>query len=725
VRTIRKKTSTVPTRIYSFRCLPPETEAKRVEDQYWLAHQFRNALVEIERRLRDGLRDAQLADLEIGPVLRLYEDANAGVEDTYDDLRAAKSGVAEPDLEPHCERLDAAKELRALFASDLHEKKRTWGERLENKLLAHPEIGPMLIRLKDAEIRLKAAEITKEDRDRIKAELHAAKRVLFATPHASEDQDLALAVGYQRARDQAEVERKRAQRDFIARHLCTGTYDRVKNAIKQAVKSTKRSLHFERYDGTGSIGLQLIGGMTVSELHSCDDTRLRLEPLPADYWQLPRNRRRHAARVNGWLRVGSNPDRTPIFAKFPVTFHRPLPKDASIKWAYVVRKRIGRHYEWRFQLTIESETFRTPHQAVGEGACAIDLGWRRLFDGEGNQTGLRAGYVIDDQGREREILVPEKLWRGCAPKPGSVEDLGGTMGKVDQLAKTRSENMDAVRDALVAWLAGRTPPEWMAERIAGLAQWRSPRKLQALIDAWTGIDWDAWRTARAAGTRCNPSDFGSKTNRSSDDSKILTALQEWARHDRHLQNWQEHLRQRLIAHRRETWRVLATELARTYAVILIEDGSNRNATMKLPDIDGWERPDPEDGDPSDGREQRRMSRLAAVGELRGEIAKAAAKTGARVEVEETVNSTRECAWCSNVESFDAAATIKHTCSSCARTWDQDANACRNLLHRHGLPSGPVPPGRPPGRPEVPAPVMSMRSRTTSGSSAIATLNKLR
>lgn len=816
MRKRNKKTSDVPTRIYSFRVGPPVTEAERVEDQYRLAHQFRNLLVEIERRLRDGLRDAQLAHPEIGALLRLYEDANAAVENTYDDLRAAKSGAADPDLEPHCERLEAAKDLRDQFASELYEAKHSHAERLQNMLLTHPEIGPLTIAFKDAVIALKEAKdtkIPKEDRDRIetehdriKAELGAAKRALFATSQdallshpeigplmialkdatialkdakialkdakittedrdrietehdrikadlvaakytlfatsSTEDRDLALAAGYQHARDQAFAERADAQHVFIARKLCTGTYDRVKDAIKQAVKSTKRPPRFKSYDGTGSIGLQLIGGMTVSELHSCADTRLRLEPLPADYWQLPRNRRRHAARVNAWLRIGSNPDRTPIFAKFPVTFHRPLPKDAVIKWAYVVRKRIGRHYEWRLQLTIESETFRTPHQAVGEGTCAIDLGWRRLFDDAGNQIGLRAGYLVDETGHECEILVPEKLWRGIQPSADQARaraDSMGTMAKVDQLAKTRSENLDTARDALVAWLDSRTPPEWMDDRITGLAQWRSPRKIQALVDAWTGIDWNRWRASRASGTRCNPSDFSSSANRVDGDTAILASLQAWARHDRHLQNYQEHLRQRLIAHRRETWRVLAAELtkgvlgqlppsafARAYAVILIENGTNvsedREGTMKLPDIDGWERPDPEDGDPSEGREQRRMSRLAAPGELRDAIVKAASKTGARVEVEETVDSTRECAWCGSHETFDAAASLEHLCSSCGRTWDQDANACRNLLHRHGLPSGPVPPARP----EVPAHVISVRSRSSSGSSAIAALDKLR
>ena len=83
-------------------------------------------------------------------------------------------------------------------------------------------------------------------------------------------------------------------------------------------------------------------------------------------------------------------------------------------------------------------------------------------------------------------------------------------------------------------------------------------------------------------------------------------------------------------------------------------------------------------------------RVELDGELRAEILKAAPKRGARVEAEQAADSTKACAWCGSVEAFDAAASIEHTCSSCIRTWDQDANAARNLLHRHGLSSGPVP-----------------------------------
>ena len=671
-RALRKKTSDVPTRIYSYRCLPPITEADRAEQQFQLAHQYRNALVEIERRLRDRLREVQLEDPTVGDRLLRYEDAEAAVDEAYEDLRAAKSGVADPDLSSERDQLEIAKELRALFGD----------------------------------------------------ELRAAKA----------ERSAQLAPGYIKVRERAAVERKAARRDFIDRGLRTGTYDRVENAIKQAVKTARRPLHFERYDGTGSIGTQLIGassgvrtsvdasavgirGMTVAELLSCQDPRLRLgapgvadaHPRPevegiawSDVSKLGRNLRRHAARTYVDLRIGSNADRSPIFARFPVTLHRPLPKDAVIKWAYVVRKRVGRHYEWRFQFTIESEIFRPCPVAIGEGACALDLGWRRLFDDEGSQIGLRVGYVVDEAGREREIRAPDNLVSG--------------MAKVNDLAAIRDKEFDAARDRLVAWLRERETPAWMTERITGLAQWRASRKLQSIVDAWTGIDWNAWRAARAAGQKCNPSDFGSNGNRVDGDQAILSSLQAWARQDRHLQDWQEHQRDRLIAHRRETWRVVAAELTSRYATILIENGMNQNASMRLPEIDGWERPAPEDGDPSDGRDQRRMSRYAAPGELRAEILKTAPKRGARVEVAETAYSTQACAWCNAVEAFDAAGSIEHRCSSCHRIWDQDANACRNLLHRHGLSSGPVPPT--PAEVLVEQNVATRHGSSSAGSSAV-------
>ena len=75
-----RKTSTAPSRIYSYRCLPPVEEAPRVEDQFRLAAQYRNKLVEVEHGLRAQIRDAQLAHPQVGDALRTFEDAQRAVE---------------------------------------------------------------------------------------------------------------------------------------------------------------------------------------------------------------------------------------------------------------------------------------------------------------------------------------------------------------------------------------------------------------------------------------------------------------------------------------------------------------------------------------------------------------------------------------------------------------------------------------------------------------------
>jgi transposase len=209
----------------------------------------------------------------------------------------------------------------------------------------------------------------------------------------------------------------------------------------------------------------------------------------------------------------------------------------------------------------------------------------------------------------------------------------------------------------------------MAERLKGYSAWRSAWKLRRFIDRW-------------------------KTRRLPDDEAIYEAMLAWAKDDRHLETWQAHQRERLLTHRREMYRVFASRVARRYRTILLEDGITARGELALPDIDGWERPDPADGDPSDGKEQRRLSRLSAPGQLRDEIVAATGKTGAVITPERAATSTRECAWCGHDAPWDAKPSIMHTCGGCGRSWDQDANACRNLLHRHGDTSGDVPPAAP-------------------------------
>jgi transposase len=633
-----RKTSTKPTRVYSYRILPSEDPAHRklVDEQFWLAHQYRSRLIEIEIELRARFHAIDLDHPLTHDAYVIWAARSAALEAMYVALRAAKSGKA-----PAQRGLEG---FREEILKGKRECSKAWSDL--KKMRADPEV-------KD----------------------HHQPR-------------------YTVARETAATLRLEARAEYSAKGLMHGSYIRIEQSVEKSVDSTGRPPKFTRYEGEGLIGRQLprtrdkesrLYSVTAQDLYTGADSRVRMTPLPAGWAQLTRSARRRIAKPyrgtakrqrhgDGWQEIPARHDgqylemqfgwkpaqRPSTWIRFPLTQHRPLPDDAEILWAHICRWRIGIHYEWRVQLTIESDTFYRPATPTAPGGtCAIDIGWRRILDENGNQIGLRVGYLVDEHGQEREIRAPDGLWQRLA--------------KVYSLAQIRSRALDQMRDSLVAWTAGKQLPQWFVDRAKGLPQWRAQRKLQRLVDTWQkergGIEGD---------------------------EQILRDLQAWAKQDRHLATWEAHQRDRTIANRREVWRQIAAELARTYQTILVEDGlcrsEGREGQLKIVDVAGWDKLPPEDGDPHEGREQRRQSRMAAPGELRLAITQAVHKTASTViDVGRAKNSTRECAWCGHVQkNADFAATIEIQCEGCRRTWDQDANAARNLLHRRGLTSGQVP-----------------------------------
>jgi ribosomal protein S27E len=744
-----RKTSTKPTRIYSYRILPPEDPAHRklVDDQFWLAHQYRCRLIEIEIELRTRFRDVDLAHPLTREATMHWEAQNTALDKTYADLRAAKSGRAPEaredaqikqrlsELKGSCTRAWRDVKASRAEAKEHHQPRYAEARKLaaEQRLAARGEfsargllhgtyiniersversvdstgrppkspryegeglIGRQLPRVRDTEgswtLCLKKFEEAKADYPEADRALQLIGELHQIDARAEGDLE-------QRARLRATE-----AADVIAelKIWLTEQVARKKLSIGKAsafVLANWESL--TRFLGDASISLDgRLYSVTADDLYSMEDSRVRMTRLPDGWEQLPRTARRRIAKPyrgvakrqrhgEGWqeiparlngqyveMQFGWGPaERPSTWIRFPLTHHRRMPADAEILWAYIHRWRIGIHYEWRVQLTIESETFHRPVQPLAAGGtCAIDIGWRRIFDPTGKQIGLRVAYLVDEYGTEREIRAPDGLWEKLA--------------KIYSLAQIRSRELNAIRDRLVAWIGTREMPAWFTDRARGLPQWRAPRKLQRLVDTWQREE--------------NRFDAGGAPQ-IQDDAEMLAVLQAWAKQDRHLGSWEAHMRDRTIANRREQWRRVAMELARTYQTILVEDGlcrsEGREGQMKIVDIEGWDKLPPEEGDPHEGREQRRQARMAAPGELRLAIAQATHKTASTViDVARGKKSTCECAWCGHVQVHaDFAAAIEIQCEGCGRTWDQDANAARNLLHRRGLTSGPVSP-MPPG-----------------------------
>ena len=91
-----RKTSTKPTRIYSYRILPPEDAAQRklVDDQFWMAHQYRCRLIEIEVELRASFREVDLGHALTREATLHWEAQNTALDEAFAALRAAKAGRA-------------------------------------------------------------------------------------------------------------------------------------------------------------------------------------------------------------------------------------------------------------------------------------------------------------------------------------------------------------------------------------------------------------------------------------------------------------------------------------------------------------------------------------------------------------------------------------------------------------------------------------------------------
>lgn len=443
-------------------------------------------------------------------------------------------------------------------------------------------------------------------------------------------------------------------------------------------------LRFQRFDPwQGRIAFPFTNGLPVAALYG-GDNRARIEAV--DPWG-PHPGRRHDERTR-LLRVRVGTDgRQPVWLSLPVILHRPLPangvvREIGVNWELAVPlhvpspgqlRRFGETlgldeakleaficdsgYRWqaregiarwiwralRWSVSVVVETPAAESNGAGpEGPMvAVDLCWRQLPDGS-----LRAGFWLGEDGERGEIAL-------------SAEWIG-RYRKVQDLRSIRDQHRDALQAELAAWLSRKETdvPAWL--RAAAQAGWRSPT-MWALL-------WQFWRRHRFVG-----------------DEAGFAALHRWWQRDRHLGEWEARQRTNVLLARREIYRRKAAELSRRYSALRLEEFDLRRVAQ--------------DPGRKDLPEQARFQRvLAAPSELRDTLVNAFARDhgAASVIIVPAEYTTRACHACGAVdEGWDPSRELYHTCSRCGATWDQDENACRNLLLR-GSGTGGDEPGDPRG-----------------------------
>ena len=447
-------------------------------------------------------------------------------------------------------------------------------------------------------------EIERERRAKIREAEQAARVGAF---------DEAKQAALEAAKNEAtEAARQRVRDERKQCGVYWGTYLCIEDAVERAGRATRldQDPRFRPWLGEGLLAVQIQGGMSPEKLCSGTDTRVRL---------VGEGKRRHL-----WLRVGSD-GRAPVWAAWPIVYHRPLPPGASIKWVRVTARRVASHTKWNVHFILEAEPEVFALLSPTKGTVAIDVGWRKLEDG------LRVAAWVDDTGQNGELRLPRRIldrWK-----------------KTEELASIRERNFNAALASLIDERRGNGEawPKWLHDATQHAHAWRSPAKLASLALRW-------------------------RENRFEEDEALFSAVEQWRKQDKHLYEWEANQRQAVLRERRECYRLFARHLAE-YRTVVVEKMDLRAFAVR----------------PGKDEEQVFGARLyrfkAGLSGLVGACRDAVARAGGSLREVDPAGSTQTCSVCGKLEQFDAAREIEHVCSHCAAVWDQDVNAARNLLAR--------------------------------------------
>jgi hypothetical protein len=426
-----------------------------------------------------------------------------------------------------------------------------------------------------------------------------------------------------------ELNAETAKRMKQARAECGcywGTYLCIENAAEAARKDATFDPEYRRWTGDGVVAVQLQHGLSIDRAIGCKDRRLQIDERP-----LPCGSGKGKSRPRVRVRVGSQ-RKDPIWAEWPLVMHRPLPPESKIQWAKVKRERLGGKDRWSLHLTLVVPATRRevidPHRLE---AVAVDVGWRKREDG-----GLRVAYLVGTDGERLEVLLDPSVLSGIQ--------------QVEDLRSIRDQRLNALCHLLVPWLRDHQEelPEWLVDETKTISNWRS----QARFSRLAGM----WRERREGQSEALEG--------------VYDLLEAWRKKDKHLWLWECNLRDKVLARRREQYRVLAARLAEKYQVVVLEK-FNKSETQ---------RKKPAESETPDRQATHTQQTQAATSTLCQCLLNAFSRRGLITAEMPAQWTTRTCHRCGMIdEQWNPAKEIDHRCPACGELADQDAQAADNLM----------------------------------------------
>ena len=524
-------------------------------------------------------------------------------------------GAKKPDIETSVSEAIYKSHVYRNRLCELELRKRERHEELLQKLVPEyvalsKQVALLELQLEDSRAAIQRERIKQKTKTPtgIKAIIDAIAKIKSDLKQARETKKDQKKQAYERAEVIKAMERNATIHKADCGHAKdnSGLYWGTEAIVRQATASFSSGAppRFKKFDGTGQLAVQLQGGIDCKNAIS-ENTLCYFDNIKGK-------------KADCLIRIGSDFQRQPIFARIPIVMHRPLP-EGRIKWAYLERRKIADHtrYSIRLNIDIADKTERTR-----DGEVAIHVGWRK------ENHCLRVVTWLGSDGDHGTITLSDEHCSDYLV--------------LDKIRSERDISFNSAMESFRTWVAASSElPDWILEIKPWLHVWKSQQSL-----AKTVVEW---RSKRIAG-----------------DEDIFDLLDAWRKKDKHRWQNESRLSVRICRRRKDQYRKACVMLQAKYGVAYLAQIEAKLLT---------ENTAPEELS-HDNTQAHRHAKWAAVSEFTQCVREA---FGMHCIETDCKNITRQCVNCGQVNENAKGKTIR--CTGCDIEYDIDENGVANTLAR--------------------------------------------
>lgn len=263
--------------------------------------------------------------------------------------------------------------------------------------------------------------------------------------------------------------------DWYYDHPAFSNYVRT-DVISRCSGKINDDIEFKRFDGSGSLYIQIPGGMKSRAIES--------RKMGNGFRVAELGRRKKVRTLRIKVAEGQG---LPIYTDIDVVMHRDLPEGSLVKGIRLISRKIGLKLKYSIVFSIECEV-GLPKPEVSSWA-AVKIGWS---EESGAATAMK---ILDSSGGEDEICI----------------DVSETAAIEEKMSRLKKEIDDVLVPQAIELIASSNKdgwPEWLVKKSENARLWKSEYRVIELLRAAKSVGinlCDYERLIQCVSSRANAS----------------------------------------------------------------------------------------------------------------------------------------------------------------------------------------------------------------------------